>query len=159
VNLKPPIGEISEMKIDKTNLAIIKLLRNGRKSFKKIAEELSLSENTVRSRVNKMVQSGTLEISGLVNPEIIPGHTLAMVGVKLQTMDLIKKGEEFSNLRGVVSAMVVTGQYDLILIILLNEDFSLLEFYTKEVSRIKDVRSVETFVVYKNYNLKVPYVL
>ena len=147
------------MKIDKTNLAIIKHLRDGRKSFKRIAEELSLSENTVRSRVNKMVQSGTLEVSGLVNPETIPGHTLAMVGVKLQTMDLIKKGEEFSNLRGVVSATVVTGQYDLILIILLNEDFSLLEFYTKEVSRIKDVRSVETFVVYKNYNLKVPYVL
>ena len=147
------------MKIDKTNLAIIKHLRDGRKSFKKIAEDLSLSENTVRSRVNKMIQSGTLEISGLVNPEAMPGHTLAMVGVKLQTMDLIKKGEEFSNLRGVVSATVVTGQYDLILIILLNESFSLLEFYTKEVSRIKDVRSVETFVVYKNYNLKVPYVL
>ena len=147
------------MKIDKTNLAIIKHLRDGRKSFKKIAEELCLSENTVRSRVNKMIQSGTLEISGLVNPEAMPGHTLAMVGVKLQTMDLIKKGEEFSNLRGVVSATVVTGQYDLILIILLNESLSLLEFYTKEVSGIKDVRSVETFVVYKNYNLKVPYVL
>jgi len=147
------------MKIDETNLTIIKHLRNGRKSFKKIAEDLSLSENTVRSRVNKMIQSGTLEISGLVNPETMPGHTLAMVGVKLQTMDLINKGEEFSKLRGVVSATVVTGQYDLILIILLNESFGLLEFYTKEVSRIKDVRSVETFVVYKNYNLKVPYIL
>jgi len=147
------------MKIDETNLTIIKHLRDGRKSFKKIAEDLSLSENTVRSRVNKMIQSGTLEISGLVNPEAMPGHTLAIVGVKLQTMDLIKKGEEFSKLRGVVSATVVTGQYDLILIILLNESFSLLEFYTKEVSRIKDVRSVETFVVYKNYNLKVPYIL
>jgi len=147
------------MKIDETNLTIIKHLRDGRKSFRKIAEELSLSENTVRSRVNKMIQSGTLEVSGLVNPETMPGHTLAMVGVKLQTMDLIKKGEEFSKLRGVVSATVVTGQYDLILIILLNESFSLLEFYTKEVSRLKDVRSVETFVVYKNYNLKVPYIL
>ena len=83
MNLEPPIGGISEMKIDKTNLAIIKHLRDGRKSFKKIAEELCLSENTVRSRVNKMIQSGTLEISGLVNPEAMPGHTLAMVGVKL----------------------------------------------------------------------------
>ena len=147
------------MKIDETNLAIIKHLRHGRKSFKEIAEDLSISENTVRSRVNKMIQSGILEISGLVNPETMPGHTLAMVGVKLQTMDLINKGEEFSKLRGVVSATVVTGQYDLILIIFLNESFSLLEFYTKEVSRIKDVRSVETFVVYKNYNLKVPYIL
>jgi Lrp/AsnC family transcriptional regulator for asnA, asnC and gidA len=147
------------MKIDETNLAIIKHLRHGRKSFKEIAEDLSISENTVRTRVNKLIQSGTLEISGLVNPETMPGHTLAMVGVKLQTMDLIRKGEEFSKLRGVVSATVVTGQYDLILIILLSEDFGLLEFYTKELSRIKDVRSVETFVVYKNYNLRVPYIL
>jgi Lrp/AsnC family transcriptional regulator for asnA, asnC and gidA len=147
------------MKIDQTNLAIIKHLRHGRKSFKEIAKDLSISENTVRTRVNKLIQSGTLEISGLVNPETIPGHTLAMVGVRLRTMDLIRKGKEFSKLRGVVSATVVTGQYDLILIILLSEDFGLLEFYTKEVSRIKDVRSVETFVVYKNYNLKVPYIL
>jgi Lrp/AsnC family transcriptional regulator for asnA, asnC and gidA len=147
------------MKIDETNLAIIKHLRDGRKSFKKIAEALSVSENTVRTRVNSLIRNGTLEISGLVNPETMPGHTLAMVGVKLQTMNLIKKGEEFSKLRGVVSATVVTGRFDLILIILLDENFGLLEFYTQEVSRLKDVQSVETFVIYKNYNLKVPYVL
>lgn len=147
------------MKIDETNLAIIKHLRDGRKSFKKIAEALSVSENTVRTRVNSLIRNGTLEISGLVNPETMPGHTLAMVGVKLQTMNLIRKGEEFSKLRGVVSATVVTGRFDLILIILLDENFGLLEFYTQEVSRLKDVQSVETFVIYKNYNLKVPYVL
>ena len=96
---------------------------------------------------------------GLVDPRAIPGHTTVFVGVKLQTMALMKKGEEFSRLRGVVSVSVVTGQYDLILVVLLNEEFDLLEFYSKGVSRIKGVRSVETFVVYKDYNLKVPYVL
>ena len=30
---------------------------------------------------------------------------------------------------------------------------------TEEVAKIKDVQSVETFVVYKAYNLKVPYIL
>ena len=147
------------MKTDKTDIAIIKHLRDGRKSFKLIADELSVAENTVRARVNRLIENGVLEISGLVDPASIPGHNVALVGVKLQTMDLIKKGEEFSKLRGVVSASVVTGQYDLILIVLLNEEFGLLEFYSKEVSRIKQVQSVETFVVYKDYNLKVPYVL
>ena len=88
------------MNLDQANLTIIKHLRNGRKSYKKIAEELSLSENTVRSRVHKLMQEGILEISGV-----------------------------------------------------------LLEFYTEEVSQIRDVQSVETFVVYKSYNLKIPYVL
>jgi Lrp/AsnC family transcriptional regulator for asnA, asnC and gidA len=147
------------MNLDKTNLTIIKHLRNGRKSYKKIAQDLCVSENTVRTRVQKLIDEGVLEISGLVNPEIIDGHRVVMVGVKLQSMDLVKKGQEFSNLRGVVSVSVVTGRFDLILMVFLKSGFGLLEFYTEEVSKIQDVQSVETFVVYKSYNLKVPYVL
>ena len=147
------------MNIDQTNLSIIKHLRHGRKSYKKIAEELSLSENTVRSRVQKLMQKGILEIAGLVDVQGVEGHRVVMVGVKLKTMDLVNKGEEFSKLKGVVSVSVVTGRFDLILIVLLKSGFGLLEFYTEEVSRILDVQSVETFVVYKSYNLKVPYVL
>jgi Lrp/AsnC family transcriptional regulator for asnA, asnC and gidA len=147
------------LRMDETNLSIVKLLRQGRKSFKEIAAELSLSENTVRARVNRLVDQGILEITGLVDPQALSGHRIVIVGVKLQTMDLIHKGEEFSRLRGVVSVSVVTGRYDLILSVFLKEGFGLLEFYTEEVARIKDVQSVETFVVYKAYNLKVPYIL
>jgi Lrp/AsnC family transcriptional regulator for asnA, asnC and gidA len=147
------------MRIDDTNIAIIKKLRDGRKSFKKIAQALGVTENTVRSRVAKLVDGGILEISGLVDPEALPGHRVVMVGVKLTTMELVNKCQEFSNLKGVVSVSVVTGRFDLILVVLLNNNFDLLEFYTEEVARIKDVQSVETFVVYKNYNMKVPYIL
>lgn len=147
------------MDIDKINLAIIKHLRSGRKSYKKIAEELNVSENTVRARVHKLIESGILEITGLVDPEAISGHRIVMVGVKLKTMDLVKKGEEFSRLKGVISVSVVTGRFDLIMIVLLKAGFGLLEFYTEEVSKLKDVQSVETFVVYKSYNLKIPYVI
>jgi Lrp/AsnC family transcriptional regulator for asnA, asnC and gidA len=147
------------MKIDETNLAIIKHLRQGRRSFKKISEDLDITENTVRARVNKLTEEGILEISGLVDIESIPGHRVVMVGVKLATMNLVKKGKEFSKLKGVVSVSVVTGRFDLILIVLINEGFGLLEFYTEEVSRIKMVQSVETFVVYKGFNLKIPYIL
>jgi Lrp/AsnC family transcriptional regulator for asnA, asnC and gidA len=147
------------MNIDKTNLAIIKHLRNGRKSYQKIARDLAVSENTVRTRVQKLIEKGILDINGVVNPESIDGHRVVIVGVKLQSMDLVNKGKEFSNLKGVVSVSVVTGRFDLILIVLLKSGFGLLEFYTEEVSKIKDVQSVETFVVYKSYNLKVPYVL
>ena len=147
------------MKIDRTNLDIIKYLRDGRRSFKDIADQLGLSENTVRARFHRLTEEGVLEITGLVDPEALPGHRVVMVGVKLRTMDLIKKGKEFSKLRGVVSVSVVTGRYDLILVVFLKEGFGLLEFYTDEVAQLKDVQSVETFVVYKGYNLKVPYIL
>lgn len=147
------------MKIDDTTIAIIKHLRDGRKSFKKIADELGIVENTVRTRVTKLKEENILEISGLMDPEAVPGHKVVVVGVKLKTMDLVTKGKEFSKLKGVVSVSVVTGRFDLMLQVLLKEGFGLLEFYTEEVSLIKEVQSVETFVVYKSYNLKVPYIL
>lgn len=147
------------MNIDNINLAIIRHLRSGRKSYKKIAEELSLSENTVRTRVHKLIDQGILAITGLVDPEAISDHRIVMVGVKLNTMDLVKKGEEFSKLKGVISVSVVTGRFDLILMVLLKTGFGLLEFYTEEVSKLDNVQSVETFVVYKSYNLKIPYVI
>lgn len=147
------------MKFDKTNLAIIRHLKDGRKSFNKIAEELDITENTVRSRVNRLLEEGVLDIAGLIDPEKLPEHRAIIVGVKLDTMDLVGKGEEFSRLKGVVSVSVVTGRFDLMLVALLKKGFGLLEFYTEEVAKIQEVRSVETFVVYKNYNLKVPYLL
>lgn len=147
------------MKIDDINISIINHLRDGRAPFKKIAESLSLSEGTVRARVKRLMDEGVLEIAGLVDPEVIPEQNVVMVGVKVKDMNLVKKGEEFSRLRGVISVCVVTGRFDLILMVMLSRDFTILEFYTEEVSTIANVSSVETFVVYKSFNLKVPLTL
>lgn len=147
------------MKIDQTSIDIIKHLRDGRKSFGQIARDLDIAENTVRSRVSKLIEEGVLEISGNINPEALPRHQAVIIGVKLATMDLINKGKEFSKLKGVISVSVVTGRFDLIITVLLKEEFGLLEFYTNEVANLDSVQSVETFVVYKSYNLKMPYIL
>lgn len=148
-------------KIDDTNKEIIKQLKDGRKAFSAIADELGITENTVRSRVNKLMEEGVLSISGLVDPEYVPGLQVVMMGVKLSTMTLQKKAEEFLSLRGVVSVSVVTGRYDLIVELVLceEEDLSLLQFFCKELTKIEDVLDVESYVVYKSLNLKVPYIL
>ena len=147
------------MKMDESNIAIIRHLRDGRKSLREIATALGVSENTIRGRMRKLTEEGILSITGLVNPEAIPGHRVAIIGVKLGTMNLISKGEEFSRIKGVVSVSVVTGRFDLMLVVLFNEEFRLLDFYADEVSKIRDVQSVETFIVYKGFNLMVPYLL
>ncbi len=147
------------METDATNISIIQHLRDGRRSYKYIAERLKLSENTVRSRVQRMLEEGILEIAGLVNPDALEGHRTILIGVKLKTPNLVAKGDEFSRLKGVVSVSVVTGRFDLFLMVLLKPGFDLLEFFTAEVSKIADVLSTETFVIYKSFNLKIPYVL
>ena len=81
------------------------------------------------------------------------------MGVKLKTLDLEKKADEFCRLRGVFSAAVVTGRYDLIVQLTLSEDdgLSLLDFFKTELVKISDVQEVETFVVYQSKSLWVPY--
>jgi Lrp/AsnC family transcriptional regulator, regulator for asnA, asnC and gidA len=148
------------VKIDETTIEIMKHLKDGRKSNKEIADSLHVSENTVRSRVNKLRAEGVLQMAGLVEAGAITGHKIVIVGVKLNTMELVRKAEEVSKLKGVVSVGVVTGRYDLIMVVLLNNDFGLLEFYTQEMSGCSEgVQSTETFVVYKGFNLRVPYIL
>jgi Lrp/AsnC family transcriptional regulator for asnA, asnC and gidA len=109
--------------------------------------------------VKKLKEEGVLDITALVDPDALPDQSIVIVGVRLKDMDLVKKGEEFSKLRGVTSVCVVTGRFDLILTVLLTKEFPMVKFYTEEVSKLENVRAVETFVVYKSFNLKVPVTL
>lgn len=144
------------MKIDELTISIVNHLRNGRVRFKEIADDLSVAEGTVRSRVKKLQEDKILEITGLIDPERIPNHSIVYIGVKLKTIELVAKGAEISKVKGVISVGVVTGRFDLILTVALKKGFGLLEFYTDELAQIEDIQSVEAFVVYKCYNIKIP---
>lgn len=148
-------------KLDDTNKAICKALLDGRKPFSVIAEDLGITENTVRSRVIRLIEEGVLVIQGLVNPEKVQGMQVVIMGIKLNTMEISAIAQKFLHLRGVVSATVVTGRYDLVVQLVLNEeqDLSLLQFFSEELSKIPEVKDVETFVVYQANNLFVPYLI
>ncbi len=148
-------------KIDDTNKSIIKQLCDGRKPFSNIAEELSVTENTVRSRVNKLIDDEILEICGLVDPNKISDLQVVMMGLKVKTLDLELKAKEIAKLKGVINVSVVTGRYDLMVQLVLNENanLSLLDFFKDQLNTIEDIAEVETFIVYQSENLRVPYII
>jgi len=147
------------MKLDETNKAIIKELSNGRKAFSTIADKIGITENTVRSRVNKLLEDGVLQISGLVDPQCVPEMQVIIMGIKLNTLDLEEKAKEILKLKGVISVVVVTGRYDLIIQLATStqDDQSLLNFFKNELAKVKGVSDVETFVVYQSHNYMIPY--
>lgn len=147
------------MKLDETNKAIIRQLADGRRSFSAIADEIGITENTVRARVSKLIEDNILQITGLVDPQKIPEMQVELMGVKLNALNLEEKAKEFLKLKGVISAVVVTGRYDIILQIVTStdDDHNLLNFFKKELSKVKDVASVETFVAYQSHNYWIPY--
>ena len=150
---------MSATKIDKTGLQIVRLLQNGRRSFKEIGLELGLSEATIRSKVAKMIQEGLMDIKALVSTKNLEaGHQTAYIGVRLKSPSLKEMAERVSSLPGVISVAVVTGRYDLILTIMLTPDFTLIDFFDAMLERPPEgIISNETVLVYEEINLKVPY--
>ena len=143
--------------LDKINKQIINHLKDGRISYKKIAKELSIAENTVKSRIQKLRDTGIIDITTLVNPEVARGHTIVYMGIQLNHLALVETAETISSLKGVISSSVVTGRYDLMVVIHLDPGFSLLDFLSNQLSRVEGITVTETFVVYKSFNLKIPH--
>jgi len=144
--------------MDDLNKGILRELQDGRKSYKLIARKLDVTENTVRSRVRRMEELGVLSISGFVNPDEIENLQIIMIGIRTSSMDYISKGEEISRLKSVISVSVVTGRFDLIVTVELSGDKQMLDFLKNELSKIESIEAIETFVVYKGFNMKVPYI-
>jgi len=148
-------------KVDETNREIIKLLRDGRRGYSSISQQLGITENTVRSRVNKLIDDGILSVSGLVDIQEYPHLQVAFVGIKARTRDLESKCRQLAALRGAVSCAVVTGRYDLILTLELCEDegYTLLDFFKYELVKVSELAECETYIIYQSTNFKVPYML
>lgn len=146
-------------KIDPDSLEIVKRLESGRRSYKEIGQELGLSEATIRTKVNKMTKDGLVDIKALVaSSDLETGHQTAYIGVRLKSPADKKIAEAIARLPGVVSVAMVTGRYDLILTVILSPTYGLIEFFNCMLAKYSDnILSNETFLVYEQVNLKLPY--
>ena len=65
---------------DETDRAIFSFLQHdGRMPYTKIAAELGLTEGGIRRRVKKMIDQGTLQIVGIVEPHNIGLEEASMI--------------------------------------------------------------------------------
>ena len=69
---------------DKLNRSIIAMLqRDGRMAFSEIAQELGVSEGTIRNRVGSMKQAGMLRIVAIVDPVAAEYQAPSMLGLNV----------------------------------------------------------------------------
>jgi Lrp/AsnC family transcriptional regulator, regulator for asnA, asnC and gidA len=142
----------SKRSVDATDKRIIRsLLRNGRLSIKEIAEPLEISSPTVRSRLTQLISSGIYRVSGLLDSSAVKGLSIAIIGVSIDRQaDLDKRTEEIANLEKVHWVASVTGKFDIMVeVILENEMEDLYEFLTKDLPKLGGISSTESFLVLK----------
>jgi len=147
------------MKTDDIDLAIIRRLWDGRIPFSKIAKEIGVTTNTVRARVNKLIENGILQIIGLVDPQAIPGHYSAIIGIKAEPRMVKQLLEKIGKLKGVVAAACVSGGFDIIAVVFFNEKYSHRDFIFNKLAKLDGLVSVETFFTMDAVNWQLRYVL
>lgn len=79
-----PAGPIRAMEIDDVDRRIVGVLEiDGRASYAAIARNTSLSQSTVRSRINQMTGRGVLQISAVAIPEALGLQFMCGFGLQL----------------------------------------------------------------------------
>ena len=71
--------------LDEKDRAIVSILQyDGRTPFTKIADELNITEGSVRQRVKRLIDSGILKIVGIVEPAEMGWHEAGIIGITVQ---------------------------------------------------------------------------
>jgi Lrp/AsnC family transcriptional regulator for asnA, asnC and gidA len=77
---------MSQITFDETDERILEALQDdGRRSFRDIAREISVSEGTVRTRVRRLQGAGALRFLAFVDPSQLGHRVLALVLVRVQS--------------------------------------------------------------------------
>ena len=148
--------------LDPTDRRIAKMLSgNAQLSVNQLAEKLSLSPPTVRSRLRALVDKSALKIAGLLNLSERPELISAIVGINANAQGRMDElSQKIAALPFVSSVSIVTGRYDLIVEVVVAGDVHDLYRFTSELlPRVADagvIRGSESFVVMKSHNKWVP---
>jgi Lrp/AsnC family transcriptional regulator for asnA, asnC and gidA len=135
--------------LDAANRAIIEALqRDGRRPYGAIAEEVGLSEAAVRRRVQRLRESGVIQIVAVSDPLQLGFTRQALVGIRVEG-DVQAVADKVTALSEVDYVVMCAGSFDLLAEVVCEDDDRLLKLLNDSIRSIPGVRGTETFVYLK----------
>ncbi|MFT4123747.1 MAG: Lrp/AsnC family transcriptional regulator [Microbacteriaceae bacterium] len=137
------------VQLDEISKAIVEQLQtDGRRSYAEIGKAVGLSEAAVRQRVQKLTESGIMQIVAVTDPMQLGFYRQAMVGIRA-TGDTTKVAEEVARLPSVDYVVLTAGSFDVMAEVVCESDDDLIELLNRRIRAIRGVQSTETFVYLK----------
>ncbi|HHU61836.1 MAG: Lrp/AsnC family transcriptional regulator [Bacillota bacterium] len=141
---------MSAVVLDDFDREIIRLLQyDGRMPFLTIANKLELAEGTVRRRVSRLLDEGLLRIVGITDPFKVGLNTVAVVGMKVDRGRIDAIAQELSALNEVRYVALSTGNYDLVVEVVVSSNDELLIFLVDTLKSIPGINNTGTSIVLK----------
>ncbi len=140
--------------MDELDLSILASLQtDGRRPFTDIAQELSVSEGTVRNRVSKLIEKQILHIVGLVDPASLGFNAPAVVGVSVAEGDIEQIAMKIASYAEVSYLIMVSGEFDLIVEVLCRDREHLADFLNSKLRRVEGVERTQTFMTLRTFKM------
>ena len=138
------------MKIDDTDRAIVEILqRDGRTPFTSIANEIGLSEGAIRKRVQRLTESGYMQVVAVTDPLGLGDRRVALIGVRIDgRTDIV--AARIGELEAVEYLVATAGRYDLMFEVIVEREQHLLDLLS-DLRERDDVVEVEAFPCLKLY--------
>ncbi len=132
--------------LDDVAKAIIEQLQqDGRRSYAAIGKVVGLSEAAVRQRVQRLIDSGVMQIVAVTDPLQLGFARQAMVGVTVSG-PLHPVSDALAELDEVDYVVVTAGSYDLLVEVVCESDEHLLELISDRIRAVPGVVATETFM-------------
>ncbi|GAA1928172.1 Lrp/AsnC family transcriptional regulator [Nocardioides marmoribigeumensis] len=144
-----PRSPRSRNHLDDVSKAIIEQLQqDGRRSYAAIGKVVGLSEAAVRQRVQRLIESGVMQVVAVTDPTELGFSRQAMIGVRASG-DLEPLADAIAEMEEVDYVVIVAGSFDLMVEVVAESDEHLLEIVSKRIRSLAPVTSTETFVYLK----------
>jgi Lrp/AsnC family transcriptional regulator, regulator for asnA, asnC and gidA len=142
-------GRRNHVVLDEVSKAIIEQLQqDGRRSYAAIGKVVGLSEAAVRQRVQRLTESGVMQVVAVTDPMQLGFARQAMVGIRVHG-ELESVAEALGELDEVDYVVITAGTYDLLVEVVAESDDHLLELISSKIRTIPNVESTETFMYLK----------
>lgn len=142
----PNANDAPPVQLDDLSKRIVaELQQDGRRSYAAIAKVVGLSEAAVRQRVQRLIDSGALQIVAVTDPVSVGFRRTAMIGVKADG-DLRVLADKIAALPETDYVVVTAGSFDLLIECVCEDDEHLLAVLNDSIRSIPGVASTETFV-------------
>ena len=140
--------------MDQLDKDIINFLQeNGRMRYTKIAENLGVTEGTVRNRAARLQEENILQIVGMTEPHHMGYEAPAMIGVSVQPAQLETVAEKVAALPEVSYLILVSGEYDLMVEAICRNREHLATFVTNDLQTITGIQKTQTFMILRTYKM------
>jgi Lrp/AsnC family transcriptional regulator for asnA, asnC and gidA len=134
---------------DDVGKAIIEQLQeDGRRPYATIGKAVGLSEAAVRQRVQRLVETGVMQIVAVTDPMQVGFHRQAMVAIST-TGDTSEIAKRLADILEVVYLVVIAGSFDILAEIVVTDDDHLLRLVNEQIRTIPGVLRTETFLYLK----------